>query len=58
MKIIYYLLAAFFGLIGVLSLLRTMEILLTGGGLKPVQLLIGLIGLAVAAVCLKKARAV
>ncbi|MEO6394066.1 MAG: hypothetical protein ABIP75_19585 [Pyrinomonadaceae bacterium] len=57
MKILYYLLTAFFGLIGVLGVLRTAEILATGGVFMPVQLGIGLLALLISFACLRKARA-
>jgi hypothetical protein len=58
MRILGYLLTAFFGLIGVLAAVRTIERLLTGVGLLPTQLLIALIMLLLAGLCLRKARSV
>jgi hypothetical protein len=57
MKIIFYILTALFGLYGVLAVLRTIELLATGGGFQPVAALFGIVGLALAFACLKKARA-
>jgi anaerobic C4-dicarboxylate transporter len=56
MKIVFYLLTAFFGLIGVLGILRAVELLLTGAGVSPVQVLIAIIALILAVACLRKAR--
>ena len=53
----YYFLAFIFGLFGVLSLLRTIERLVHGAGVLPVQLLIAIVGLCVAILCVRKARA-
>jgi hypothetical protein len=54
MKIVWYLLTAFFGLIGVLSLLRTFELLATGQGQVTTQGGIALIG--VTAGCVVSAK--
>ena len=56
MKILWYLLTAFLGLIGVLALVRTFERLAVGAGLLPVQLIIAVVMLLLAALCLRKAR--
>jgi len=57
MKILFYFLTLVFGLYGVLGVLRTIELLATGGGFNPVTLLLGIVGLLIAGICLKKARA-
>ena len=57
MKILFYILTFVFGLYGALSLLRTIELLSTTEGFQPVVLLFGIVGLLLAFVCLKKARA-
>jgi hypothetical protein len=56
MKIVLYLLAVVLGAFGVLGLLRSIELLATGAGVSPVQILIGLIGLLLAWQCVRKAR--
>ncbi len=43
MKILLYVLAAIAGLFGLLALLRSIELLLTGGGVQPVQIGIAVI---------------
>jgi hypothetical protein len=57
MKILFYFLMLVFGLYGALAVLRTIELLVTGGGFNPVTLLLGIVGLVLAGACLKKARA-
>jgi len=56
MKTLFYFLTAVFGLIGALSVLRTVELLAFGGGPLPVQFLIAIVTLALAGGSLKKAR--
>ena len=56
MKILWYLLTAFFGLIGVVALVRTIERLAFGAGLEPVQLIIAVVMLLLAVLCMRKAR--
>ena len=56
MKILFYLLTVICGLFGLLSLLRFFEVALLGGGIFPIQLIIGVGGIILAWVCLKKAR--
>ena len=56
MRIVLYLLTAFFGLVGVLAAVRTIEHLLSGAGLLPAQLVIALVMLLLAVLCLRKAR--
>ena len=56
MKIVWYLLAAILGAFGVLGLLRSVELLATGAGGSPIQMVIGLIGLLLAWQCVRKAR--
>jgi len=57
MKALFYIIAVIFGLFGLLSLVRFLETAAFGGGILPVQLLIGVVGIGVAIVCIKKARA-
>ena len=57
MKILFYVLTAVVGLFGILAVLRTVERLMSGAGIVPVQLLIALVALILAGICLKKARA-
>ena len=57
MRILWYLLTAFLGLIGVLAIIRTVERLAVGAGLLPVQMIIAVVMLLLAALCLRKARA-
>ena len=57
MRILWYLLTAFLGLIGVLAIIRTVERLAVGAGLLPAQLIIAIVILLLAAFCLRKARA-
>jgi hypothetical protein len=57
MKVLWYLLTALFGLIGVLALIRTVERLVTGSGLIPTQLVIAFVMLLLAVLCVRKARA-
>ena len=57
MKIAFYILTTLFGFYGVLAVLRTIELLATGGGFQPVSALIGIVALVLAFACLKKARA-
>ena len=57
MKILWYFLTLILGLIGVLAVVRMIERLATGEGLLPAQLLIAVAMLAVALLCLRKARA-
>jgi len=56
MRVVWYLLAAFLGVFGVLGWLRSIERLSSGAGVSPVQILIGLIGLLLAWLCVRKAR--
>ncbi len=57
MRILWYFLTALFGLIGVLALIRTVERLLAGAGLIPMQLVIAFVMLLLAVLCVQKARA-
>ena len=57
MKIVFYLLTFLFGLYGIAGVLRTVELLVTGGGFQPVTALFAIVGLVLAFACLKKARA-
>ena len=56
MRILWYLLTALFGLIGLLALIRTVERLVTGSGLIPIQLGVAFVMLLLAVVCVRKAR--
>jgi hypothetical protein len=56
MKILWYVLTAFFGLIGTLGMLRTVELLAIGAALVPTQVFIAVAMLVLAFVCLRKAR--
>ena len=56
MRILWYLLTALFGLIGLLALIRTVERLVTGSGLIPTQLVIAFVMLLLAVLCVRKAR--
>jgi len=56
MKILWYILTAFLGLIGLLALIRTVERLVVGAGLLPTQLIIAVVMLLFAFLCLRKAR--
>ena len=58
MKILWYLLTLVFGAIGVVSGLRTVELLMTSARFLPTQLLIALVMLLLAVLCLRKARTV
>ena len=53
----YYLLTLLFGFLGVLALSRTIERLAHGAGVVPAQLLMAVLGLVLAVLCLRKARA-
>lgn len=56
MSTLFYVLTAILGLFGILAVLRTVERLMSGAGILPVQLLLALGALILAGVCLKKAR--
>jgi hypothetical protein len=56
MKILWYLLTALLGLIGILALVRALERLAVGAGLLPVQLIVAIVMLLLAVLCLRKAR--
>lgn len=56
MKFVLYLLTLLFGVFGILGLFRFVERFSAGEGLVPVQLLIGLTGLVLALLCLRRAR--
>jgi hypothetical protein len=57
MKIVWYSLAVFLGAFGALALLHSIERLIAGAGILPVQILIGLVCLPLAWLCIRKARA-
>ena len=56
MRILWYVLTALFGVIGVLALLRTVEELATGSGLSPRRAVIAIGMLLLAVFCVRKAR--
>ena len=56
MKALFYFLTTVFGFAAALSLLRTIELLVVGGGPLPVQFLIAVLMLALTGACLRKAR--
>ena len=58
MKILFYVLALVAGAFGMLSLLRAVESSLTDGGLNSVQFIIGIVGIILATLWVKRARAV
>jgi small neutral amino acid transporter SnatA (MarC family) len=58
MRIIWYLLAVLLGAFGVLGLVRSAERIATGAGASPIQILIGLVGLLLAWLCIRKARSI
>jgi hypothetical protein len=55
LKALFYFLTAVFGLFGVLTVLRTIERLISGVGLMPAQLLFAIVALLSTGLCLKKA---
>ena len=57
MKIVWYLLVVVLGAFGALGLLRSIERLITGAGVSPIQIFIGLVALLLAWQCIRKARA-
>lgn len=57
MRILWYLLTALFGLIGVLALIRTVERLAGGVGLIPTQLVIAFVMLFLAVLWVREAHA-
>jgi hypothetical protein len=56
MNILWYFLTFLTGGLGILALLRSVETLLSGAGMKPVQIGIAVIFLLLGWQCLKKAR--
>lgn len=58
MKIVFYLLAIVAGAFGLLALIRATEASLSGGGLNSIQFVIGIIGIILATLWVKRARAV
>ena len=56
MKYLFYFLAAIAGLFGFLSLLRAVELILTGGGFQAIQFVIGAIGIFLSWLWVKRAR--
>lgn len=57
MRVLFYVLAAAAGLLGLLSLIRTVEHLMAGDGLQMTQLVIGVVGIVLALLWIKRARA-
>ncbi|HQU91183.1 MAG TPA: hypothetical protein PLK77_02745 [Pyrinomonadaceae bacterium] len=57
MKILFYLLAIVAGAFGLFALVRATEAALSGGGLNSVQFVIGIIGIILATLWVKRARA-
>ena len=56
MKILFYVLAAAAGLFGLLNLFRAFEHALAGDGLPFAQLVIGVVGVVLAMIWIKRAR--
>ena len=56
MKMLFYFVAAISALVGFLAILRTLELVVTGNGFKPAQVLIAIAGFAVAGLFVRKAR--
>jgi hypothetical protein len=56
MKALWYFLTVIFGFYGILAVLHTIELLVTGAGLFPAQLITAIVALLLASVFLKKAR--
>ena len=57
MRILFYVLALAAGALGFLALLRAVENALSGNGLELTQLVIGVVGLFLAVLWVKRARA-
>ena len=57
MRILWYVFTAVFGLFGLLALIRTVERIVSGEGLIPIQLLISFVMLFLAVICMQRARA-
>ena len=57
MEIVWYLLAAFLGVVGMFGLIFSVERLAKGAGISPGLVLVGLAGLLLAWVCLRRGRA-
>ena len=56
MKIVFYLLTIIFGCLGILGVVRTIELLATGNAIKPVQIILSIIGFMLAVFFLNKSR--
>lgn len=56
MKVLFYVLATVAGLLGLLALLRTFEHLLVGDGIYTTQLVVGIVGILLAVIWIKRAR--
>jgi hypothetical protein len=57
MKILFYLLAIVAGAFGLIALIRATEEALASGGLNTVQFVIGIVGIILATLWVKRARA-
>lgn len=57
MRIVWYLLTFVFAVVGILSLVRSAEVLV-GGGVPAIQIFIAAVGLLLAWQCIRKARAI
>ncbi|HKP68520.1 MAG TPA: hypothetical protein VJV05_04500 [Pyrinomonadaceae bacterium] len=57
MRILFYVLAAAAGLLGLLALFRTVEQVLAGNGLQAAQFVVGIVGIVLATLWIKRARA-
>jgi uncharacterized membrane protein len=57
MKILFYLLALAAGTFGLIALVRAVESALSDGGLNTVQFVIGIVGIILATLWVKRARA-
>ena len=56
MKILFYVLAGAAGLLGLLAIFRTVEHMLAGDGLQSTQLVVGVVGIVLATLWIKRAR--
>jgi len=56
MNILWYFLTAILGVFGALALIRSIEMLLVGAGLMPIQIVIAAVFLFLGWQCLRKAR--
>jgi hypothetical protein len=56
MKIVFYLLTIIFGCLGILAVFRTIELLINGNAIKPIQILLAITGFTLAVFFLNKSR--